>query len=1045
MKNPVEIIGDFIRFNSDSLNNMQKQAPEVAKAFSEVMKQLAIKYGNIPLPTSSTTPANPTTPTMQTIILTKEMMLDILGDIVKKDDKKYIIDKVEFTDEFGDSFSCTISLTELSKKKRKKLSFKLGEKLSFYIIPYSTETNNWELTKQFNEKSIKEGYTTLDYAGTIINIHNILSAFPFYKLKLDKEINDYYYYNKRIKNISKQIYTLDYGFAEKGNNNNSVFVALEDIVDFLLNFELKAELYSSGKSKKVTCDNQTYLIPLLVNEYLVEVDVREEFIGMKIFYDRDLTTRNSFASQGNIKYFWEVIKITNNKRKTKTFLLEHPETKEQRTIYADIQDLERIVRNLYSGILSVNGQQILIQSKFDNYTAEEFFKKIRTLTSFEWQGITNYNIYELQREAGLSDRKYLFDYQRKLQLENYGKLFFDNLYHSVYFSELLESVTFDYPRYNEQNLIQRFFYLFESTSLTYKNVSFYLRNELIRCKAITCLEENDIQDAFYNKFERKLQDIPLSLGDCFMYIKNFDYEEQKAEINIFKNFENNKLYFDYRPQGKNVPYETRWLSIDDFVKAYYVGNITTLEYNKIFYLYNTEVFQEYLVGETYPLYVDDETKELKILDRYAVKNDINYLIDGQITASSNEINKALNPEYLKLGDSVVLKEEFKRNYSQLPPDSVRLFISKINYSTTYNNVLRGPVVQISVEKSDGTTEYFSYADYLWQLTKPSISQVINSITSNPEPASSKTESIENIKFQSNSEEEAKAFQEYVIQNGAKWEYGPNEPKYLSARYFYVGSKKELSYGDTTERFNSSENREVTLEDLGIKPSKKLVQIEKDDIKFKSNSEEEARAFQEYVFSKGGAWNTIGKKIKELSQPYFFVDSLSLAFSDKKTTFDESENIEVTLEDLGIKLPVTKASNTFKQRIDTMPEELSFDYNLQYNVGNRNSPSQSAGELKERYENSDKEKELLSTYFKGNDGEWYIISEDSRGTWKWKKENLPPGQYVKSSSVNKNYSEMSQGELENRKKDILEALTAFDEEDEEYKELKLELETIELYI
>ena len=57
MKKPEILIGDFIRFNEKSLNNMTSQAPDVAAAFAIVMKELAIKYGNISLPGTTTTTA----------------------------------------------------------------------------------------------------------------------------------------------------------------------------------------------------------------------------------------------------------------------------------------------------------------------------------------------------------------------------------------------------------------------------------------------------------------------------------------------------------------------------------------------------------------------------------------------------------------------------------------------------------------------------------------------------------------------------------------------------------------------------------------------------------------------------------------------------------------------------------------------------------------------------------------------------------------------------------------------------------------------------
>ena len=55
MKKPEIVIGDFIRLNSLGLNKMTSEAPQIATAFAAVMKQLAIKYGNITIPGQTVT------------------------------------------------------------------------------------------------------------------------------------------------------------------------------------------------------------------------------------------------------------------------------------------------------------------------------------------------------------------------------------------------------------------------------------------------------------------------------------------------------------------------------------------------------------------------------------------------------------------------------------------------------------------------------------------------------------------------------------------------------------------------------------------------------------------------------------------------------------------------------------------------------------------------------------------------------------------------------------------------------------------------------
>jgi hypothetical protein len=169
--------------------------------------------------------------------------------------------------------------------------------------------------------------------------------------------------------------------------------------------------------------------------------------------------------------------------------------------------------------------------------------------------------------------------------------------------------------------------------------------------------------------------------------------------------------------------------------------------------------------------------------------------------------------------------------------------------------------------------------------------------------------------------------------------------------------------------------------------------------------------------------------------------LGFLVSGTNNVYLKAEGFKEFLEEQTNKTTQQTSTAGFKQRIATIPETLSRDYNLDYNLGDRTGPSQSASGLRLAYENTQYENELKNTYFVGNDGNWYRLKEDSRGTWTWKKDEPP----VQTSTINKQYNSMSQSELKQRYKDIQEAMAAFDEDDEEYKELKLELETLDLYI
>jgi hypothetical protein len=141
---------------------------------------------------------------------------------------------------------------------------------------------------------------------------------------------------------------------------------------------------------------------------------------------------------------------------------------------------------------------------------------------------------------------------------------------------------------------------------------------------------------------------------------------------------------------------------------------------------------------------------------------------------------------------------------------------------------------------------------------------------------------------------------------------------------------------------------------------------------------------------------------------------------------------------------TSPSNGISQNIETIPSEMSVDLKMDSNTGNRNSPTQSAGELKTMIKGSPYETEVLNAYYMGNDGDWYKLNVEKSGVWKWKKADSQPTQNA-TTTLNKDYGSMSQFDLKQRISDLEIAMDVFDEEDDEYKEFATELDLIKLYI
>ena len=91
---------------------------------------------------------------------------------------------------------------------------------------------------------------------------------------------------------------------------------------------------------------------------------------------------------------------------------------------------------------------------------------------------------------------------------------------------------------------------------------------------------------------------------------------------------------------------------------------------------------------------------------------------------------------------------------------------------------------------------------------------------------------------------------------------------------------------------------------------------------------------------------------------------------------KAQNIEIVEE------PTKKL---YTLAVETDPAQVEYEIGFVANRGDRNSPSQSAGDLKFIYNNvPDAYNTIMNTKFKGNDGNWYKIHIGTSGTWTWRK-------------------------------------------------------------
>lgn len=119
--------------------------------------------------------------------------------------------------------------------------------------------------------------------------------------------------------------------------------------------------------------------------------------------------------------------------------------------------------------------------------------------------------------------------------------------------------------------------------------------------------------------------------------------------------------------------------------------------------------------------------------------------------------------------------------------------------------------------------------------------------------------------------------------------------------------------------------------------------------------------------------TIKKLNSGLQQNYVFQD-----YSLEKL-FTEGKSQKWSL----VQQPTT--TQLYTLNVETDPAQVEYNIGFKENKGDRNSPSQGAGDLKFVYGNMpDAYNTIFNTKFKGNDGEWYKIHVGKTGTWTWRK-------------------------------------------------------------
>lgn len=180
----------------------------------------------------------------------------------------------------------------------------------------------------------------------------------------------------------------------------------------------------------------------------------------------------------------------------------------------------------------------------------------------------------------------------------------------------------------------------------------------------------------------------------------------------------------------------------------------------------------------------------------------------------------------------------------------------------------------------------------------------------------------NIKIKVQNESESKAFQEWAFSKGAKWATDGQTLSFLDELFFIIEDGGQLMYygkkaPDAEDLFNGDDAKLVTLEELGIEVPPPTTMSESidpltDEIKIEVQNESEAKAFQDWAFSKGVVWAGINKQnVSNLDKKYFYISKGVMTFGSREDVFEKGSNEQVTLEELGISVPSVPTREALK--------------------------------------------------------------------------------------------------------------------------------------
>ena len=250
-----------------------------------------------------------------------------------------------------------------------------------------------------------------------------------------------------------------------------------------------------------------------------------------------------------------------------------------------------------------------------------------------------------------------------------------------------------------------------------------------------------------------------------------------------------------------------------------------------------------------------------------------------------------------------------------------------------------------------------------------------------------------------SEEKSRKFQELIFSLGGEWVSGEKKtPVLLDIKFLIVDMQGEISFR-SAEDFQDSVYKQIFYNNIfpedQDKKQKEPVSTTyttlKDFYRTKIEvNEKQSEKLQEYLFLLGYNWFTGDADLKWFNEKYLVIDEKGILRPVTKSAFNEFDYKRIYYSDI-FRTDIERAfkDETLQTDFLTWPKpEIATTYRIDKNKGDRKSPTQSAGQLKDLFNDDESKTELFATYFRGNDGNWYRLYEDKNGTWRWSKQATP---------------------------------------------------------